>query len=113
LALTVSTTTSLQGGPDEQRPQELHLSDGSSTFYAALDDEFFKAAIDAGRESFRAGDMLRCRMEIIQSRGEDGTIHTERRVLKVVEHIARDVQMLLEPRGDDDDQVGGDVRSFA
>ncbi|HEU4976301.1 MAG TPA: hypothetical protein VFT50_14510 [Baekduia sp.] len=80
------------------------LSDGSTTFYASLDDESFKAAIDAGRESFRAGDMLRCRMEILQSRGGDGTLHTERRVLQVVEHIPREVQLQLVDDGDEGDE---------
>jgi hypothetical protein len=81
------------------------LSDGGSTFYASLEDQSFKAAIDAGRESVRAGDMLRCRMEIIQSRGQDGSIHTERRVLKVIEHLPRGVQLLLDGPDDDGDGV--------
>jgi hypothetical protein len=77
------------------------LSDGTSTFPAAMDDAEFRQEVEAGRESFRAGDALRVNMRIIQSRSLDGSISTERRVVRVVEHIPRPTQLRLDAQGDD------------
>jgi hypothetical protein len=77
------------------------LNDGTSTFPAAMDDSLFRSDVEAGREAFRAGDTLRVDMRIIQSRGEDGVLSTERRVLRVTEHVQRPTQMRLHEPDDD------------
>jgi hypothetical protein len=70
------------------------LDDGSQTFWAVMDDAEFLDRVEHG-ESFRKGDMLRCRIRVIQSHGVDG-LHTERQVKKVIEHIPRELQLRLE-----------------
>jgi hypothetical protein len=76
------------------------LTDGDRTFYASIDDEAFLARVDAGLEMFRKGDMLRCRIRIVQSRSDEG-LHTEYRVAEVLEHIPREIQLPLEGLDDD------------
>jgi hypothetical protein len=70
------------------------LRDGTSTFYAAMEDGDFQARMDAG-EAFRKGDMLRCRMRVEQYRNEDGQLRDDHVVTHVVEHIPRSPQMQL------------------
>jgi len=70
------------------------FTDGAKTFHAALDDEAFLERIESGVEAFRKGDMLRCRMRIIQTQRADG-LHSEYRVVEVLEHIPRARQMRL------------------
>ena len=67
------------------------LSDGENTFYATIEDEAFLARMRQGSVSFRSGDMLRCRMEVTQVR-RGGRLHTERRVLEVLEHIPTEIR---------------------
>lgn len=68
------------------------LDDGASTFAAALDDTVYRADVEAGRESFRAGDHLKVDLRVIQTQTVD-TIHLERRVVRVLEHIPRSTQL--------------------
>ena len=68
---------------------------GDDTFYAAIEDPEFLRRVDLG-EAFRKGDMLRCRMRLVQSRRGDG-LHTERHVVRVIEHIPRTIQLRLPP----------------
>lgn len=75
------------------------LSEGDTVFTASIEDPAFRARIDSG-ESFRKGDMLRCRMRVVQTQ-RDGGLHVERTVLEVLDHIARAVQLELEPREED------------
>jgi hypothetical protein len=68
------------------------LSDGDHTFYALIEDEGFLDRVDRGIESFRKGDFLRCKMRVVQfQRGPD--LHTEYRVIDVIEHIPTGTQM--------------------
>jgi len=76
------------------------FSDGENTFYATIEDGAFLERIDHGIEAFRKGDILRCRMRVIQSQSEEG-LHTERRVVEVTEHIRRGIQLRLR-EGEDD-----------
>ena len=69
------------------------LSTGENSFAAALEDADFLRRVNGG-EAFRKGDMLRCRMRIEQSRHGE-SLHTEHRVVEVLEHIPREVQMRL------------------
>lgn len=75
------------------------LSDGDGTFYAAMDDQAFLDRVNRGVEVFRKGDRLRCDVRVIQTTGPDG-LHTERRVLRVVEHIPRSVQLRFDEPAD-------------
>lgn len=71
------------------------LSDGQQSFHATIEDEPFLERVDQGIEFFRAGDMLRCRMRLVQSQRE-GSLHTEYVVAEVYEHIPRVPQLPLE-----------------
>jgi len=71
------------------------LTSGDETFYAAVEDPLFLERVDQG-EPFRKGDMLRCKMRLVQSSRGDG-LHTERHVIEVLEHIPRTMQLRLEP----------------
>ena len=70
------------------------FSDGSLTFYAAIEDEGFLDRVHRGVEAFRNGDMLRCRMRLVQSLRE-GELHTEYRLAEVVEHIPSGEQLTM------------------
>jgi hypothetical protein len=70
------------------------FTDGAKSFYAVIEDEAFLDRIETGVEAFRKGDMLRCRVRIIQTQRHDG-LHTEYRIVEVLEHIPRATQMRL------------------
>lgn len=75
------------------------FSSGDDTFYAAVEDQRFLEDIEQGK-AFRKGDVLRCRMRLIQTQ-RNGNLHTERRVVEVMEHIPREVQLGLDDQADD------------
>jgi hypothetical protein len=60
-----------------------------------IGDEQFLRRVEDGVEVFRKGDMLRCRIRIIQSQALDG-LHTEYQVVEVLDHIPRAIQMRLD-----------------
>lgn len=70
------------------------LSLGDYTFWASVDDEQFLERVQSGEEAFRKGDVLRCLMEMVQTRDVDG-LHMEYRVLEVREHLPRAGQMIF------------------
>ncbi len=72
-----------------------HFTDGQQTFYAAIEDVDFLHRVDSGLEAFRKGDMLRCRMRVVQSHRANG-LHTEYTVVEVIDHIPRHTQLALE-----------------
>lgn len=63
------------------------LSDGTVTFFAAVEDPDFLKRVDAG-EIFAKGDTLRCRVRMRQWR-TDGGLRAEYIVTRVIEHIPR------------------------
>jgi hypothetical protein len=69
------------------------FSDGDASFAASIEDEDFLRRVDLGK-AFRKGDMLRCRMVIEQSQRAE-KLHTERRIVEVLEHIPRPEQLRL------------------
>jgi hypothetical protein len=72
--------------------------DGDRRFTAPISDQAFVSRVNAG-EPFSKGDMLRCRVRIVQSRRES-RLHIDREVVRVLDHIrATDAQLSLE---DDD-----------
>lgn len=71
------------------------VSAGDYTFWATMDDDRFLDRVDRGQEVFRKGDVLRCRMEVVQVRRVDG-LHTEYTVLEVLEHRGRATQLAID-----------------
>lgn len=71
------------------------FSDGDTTFYASIQDRAFMQNVDLGAERFAKNDMLRVQLRTQQTRGTDGDLHTERTVVRVLEHISGAVQLDL------------------
>jgi hypothetical protein len=67
------------------------LSDGTSPFWASIEDPQFLADIESG-EKFAQGDMLRCRVRFIQTRSGAGGLHTDYHVVQVLQHMPRHEQ---------------------
>jgi hypothetical protein len=72
------------------------LGIGEYTFWATVLDYDFLERVEEGEEAFRKGDVLRCRIEIIQTRDAEG-LHSEHRVLEVLEHRPASRQLSLSP----------------
>jgi hypothetical protein len=87
MVLEVASVTFIEGN-------KWRFSDGQQVFFAAVEDPGFLERVDAGREAFRKGDMLRCRVRVVQSRRADG-LHTDRFVMEVIEHIPRQTQLSI------------------
>ena len=68
------------------------LSDGEHVFFSGIEDQVFLDGVESGAEAFRKGDMLRCRMRVVQSQRAEG-LHTEYCVVEVIEHIPRKTQL--------------------
>jgi len=62
------------------------LSDGNSTLNVSIMDKEFLERVDARKESFYKGDLLRCKIRTLQWRTENG-LKTEHEVLQVIDHI--------------------------
>ena len=67
---------------------------GGQPFWASIEDEDFLERVETGQEAFRKGDLVRCVVEIRQTRDAEG-LHAEYRVLQVLEHVPRSVQLKL------------------
>jgi len=65
------------------------FSDGERVFHAAIEDEAFLARVSRGTERFGNGDMLRCRMRIVQTKSEQEGLRTEYHLIEVLEHLPR------------------------
>lgn len=70
------------------------FSDGEATFFAAIEDPVFLAAINLGNERFAKNDMLRVQLRTRQTRDGSG-LHVERSVVHVLQHIPGAVQLDL------------------
>ncbi len=71
------------------------FTDGSISFAAPIEDEDFWRRVEDGVESFRMGDLLRCRVRMIQTQRVDG-LHTDWRIIEVLQHLPRPEQLRLE-----------------
>lgn len=71
------------------------LSDGTQTFGVSVEDTTFIDEVSRG-ELFGKGDMLRCRMRVIQSRRPEGGLRTEYHVVQVIAHLPRAQQLELD-----------------
>ena len=87
MAVTVSSVSFVDGN-------KWRLSDGDSTFFAAMADERFLANVDSGAERFGKGDVLRVRMHIAQQSTTNG-LRVDRQVLEVLDHISAPRQIRL------------------
>lgn len=78
------------------------LADEGGTFYAAIHDLDFVARVNEDRESFSSGDRFRVRIRL-QQRLENGSLISDRTVIRVLEHIRANppVQGLI-PLSDED-----------
>jgi hypothetical protein len=72
------------------------FGDGEASFNATIEDDSFVARVDSGFEAFRKGDVLRCRVRIVQSQRIGGGLHTEYTVREVLEHIPRPTQLSID-----------------
>jgi hypothetical protein len=70
------------------------FSDGQHTFAAAIEDRDFIERVNSGSESFRSGDMLRCKVLVDQTLRGD-LLHTEYTVTEVEQRIPRIEQLDL------------------
>jgi hypothetical protein len=77
------------------------LSDGAVTFWAAIEDDEFLAYVKTRDELFGQGDLLRCRMRIVQTR-RAGKLHTDYYVVQVLAHIQGHMQPALWDDATDD-----------
>lgn len=88
--------------PSFEEGNRWRLGTGSETITAKLADDRFFAAVDAGEEAFRSGDMLKCRMRVVQTRDSKG-LHLSREIIEVLEHIPREVQISFDDAVEDQD----------
>jgi hypothetical protein len=72
------------------------LSEGELTFPASIEDSEFLERVHAAREEFAEGDLLRCRVRVIQTRRPDGKLKPQYRVIQVIDHIPAATQMRLD-----------------
>jgi hypothetical protein len=72
------------------------LSDGAATLNVSIFDQEFLQRVDARRESFYKGDLLRCEIRTRQWETDAG-LRTEHEVLRVIEHIQSGRQLRLFP----------------
>lgn len=70
------------------------LSDGLATFNASIGDKNFLERVDARKEAFYKGDLLRCRIRTRQWDTDKG-LKTEHEVIEVLEHIQSGTQLKL------------------
>lgn len=71
------------------------FNDGESTFHASIDDASFLRAVEEGSERFAKNDLLRVRLRTRQTRDVEGTLHTERAVTSVLQHLPAPVGIQL------------------
>lgn len=86
--------------PSFQEGNKWRVSDGSRTIFVSIEDPNFVGAVQAGREAFRKGDILRVTLETRQ--WMDGTdLKAEHAIVKVLQHeSAPEQQNLLLQRND-------------
>lgn len=70
------------------------FTDGLTIFWAALKDEEFVRRVNEGVEAFRRGDMLRCRVRLVQTRRPE-RLHTDYVVVQVLQRLPRPEQLSL------------------
>lgn len=74
------------------------LSEGGSEDFYSIEDAEFKEKIERSNERFGKNDILKCTVKITTRLTADGSLRTERAILKVLEHIAVARQASLFPK---------------
>jgi hypothetical protein len=77
------------------------LSEGGAEAFYSLDDSEFRQKIEQQSERFGKGDSLKCMVKTVTSVQEDGTLKTDRIIVKVLEHSYAPKQARLFPHPTD------------
>jgi hypothetical protein len=80
------------------------VNDGTNTFTASMEDENFQRAIKDGTERFGDGDQLIVDLKEVQFTRADGSLRTDRKIVKVYDHTRPPGQMMLPIFEDDSSQ---------
>lgn len=73
-----------------------YLHDGNHNDWYAIEDKNFNASIKQGARRFGAGDLLVCRVKLIQTLTPDGRFETTRVIPSIMEHrvLGRQIRMI-------------------
>ncbi len=80
--------------PVFKKDNKWRLSDGEININAIISDPEFLAEVESGERAFASDDMLKCRVRVSQVYSK-GAIKHEYEVLKVLEHIKKPEQLIL------------------
>lgn len=80
--------------PVFQKGLKWKLSDGNSSFFADILDENFWKEVEEGNKSFAKGDILKCRVRLVQSMRDD-KLKAKYHIIKVHNHIKSRQQQKL------------------
>lgn len=70
------------------------FSDGDSKITATIDDQKFLQDVEEGHRSFGKGELFR--VELLKKQIRKGNkLHTENRIIKVIQHMGRDEQLQM------------------
>jgi hypothetical protein len=83
-----------------QAGHKWRVSEGSDTYWVTINDLDFLQRVDTGQEDFRSGDRFRVRLRLRQWEQQDGTLKSQRAVVRVLEHIRGPRQSPLAFPGD-------------
>lgn len=78
-----------------QKGHKWQLTDGTSTFWASIQDEKFVKDVDEGQISFTSGDMMKIRYHVEQSI-KNGNLTSEYIVTEVLDIIKKPTQIRLD-----------------
>lgn len=74
------------------------FSNGSNTFYAAIEDEDFIEAVKKNQQQFGSTDTLKVKLKTAQKIDKEGKLKSEFTILKVIDHVKGSKQLELDLR---------------
>lgn len=77
------------------------FSNGTNTFYAAIEDEEFIDAVKKNKQQFGSTDTLKAKLRTSQKIDKEGKLKSEFTVLKVLDHVEGPKQLELDLGNDD------------
>lgn len=77
------------------------FSNGTNTFYAAIEDEEFIDAVKKNKQQFGSTDTLKAKLRTSQTLDKEGKLKSEFTILKVLDHVEGPKQLELD-LGDED-----------
>lgn len=80
--------------PTFKNDNKWRLSDGDASVYATMEDKDFLRKVDAREVSFTKGDVLFCRVRVLQFHTSNG-VRTEYTILRVLEHKPAPRQLVM------------------